>query len=621
DTWEAINNALQGPQAIWLIGVGDETQRISQFVLENENIINEKKRLILLESLKVVDLAEQIFGANHAGSRLANKINEWYPISGKINDDIKRACIEHEHGQEECALWFNRFGHPTHHLVQVAVNGKLLKDDITGFVQAPIVLLQYLLGASILEDLTVGEVIISLTKQTKVWLPNNRDISCAIIGKFIQGSKIDEKRLTHRLVTDEDELDFLIKDCTNAGTFAGREKCPLGFILTYYKGHQPQYTHLRASMLAYAHINLLKMLRRFKPNKVVRITTDSIYVRKEALYKIKNVSAFFKQEKAKDSDLCPHTYPLCAMCTDPEEFFISKSEYAKWIKEFLKTKMPLEIQPGQWHDKGEKKYGPNADIIYWPKNRYWKSIKDITKNINMVVFTHTNALAKDFQNDRKVKAQTWYSFFRWNGVGEWNPECIGEKKFPRVVIWDKAKCSRLQELKKKIRHQNNRVQLDLFHEALPVAKKWKYLESEWKPSDHGCKQNCLVQISSSSEKKELVKNDIIYLPLNTLSDKFLQGMLGKEKAIDWELGYTMTIHTSQGMTLKAPQRVWVIDEHLAWDNLIYLAVGHVEYLGQLIQIEEYMNQDKKKGREFNLFEWDEAGNPDQWTVDRIDNKL
>jgi len=31
------------------------------------------------------------------------------------------------------------------------------------------------------------------------------------------------------------------------------------------------------------------------------------------------------------------------MCSDPEEFLISKSEYAKWIniKEFLKTKRPL----------------------------------------------------------------------------------------------------------------------------------------------------------------------------------------------------------------------------------------------------------------------------------------
>ncbi|CAG8823345.1 15098_t:CDS:1, partial [Gigaspora rosea] len=150
----------------------------------------------------------------------------------------------------------------------------------------------------------------------------------------------------------------------------------------------------------------------------------------------------------------------------------------------------------------------------------------------------------------------------------------------------------------------------------------------------GRKQNCLVQIPSSSEKEELVKNDIEYLLLNTLSDKFLKDILADTKVIDWELGYTMTIHTSQGMTLKSPQRVWVIDENLTWDNLIYLAVGRIEYLSQLIRVEapplppeiaqkieekkkkkrlehelrpsiqekliRYMGQDKEKGHEFDL---------------------
>ena len=76
-------------------------------------------------------------------------------------------------------------------------------------------------------------------------------------------------------------------------------------------------------------------------------------------------------------------------------------------------------------------------------------------------------------------------------------------------------------------------------------------------------------------------------------------------------------------------RLWAIDENLAWDNLIYLAVGRVKYLNQLIrvgapslppEIEEdkkklerelrpsiqekligYMRQDKEKGREFDLY--------------------
>ena len=156
---------------------------------------------------------------------------------------------------------------------------------------------------------------------------------------------------------------------------------------------------------------------------------------------------------------------------------------------------------------------------------------------------------------------------------------------------------RLQELKKKMQCQNNRVQSDLFREALPNTEKWEYLEAEWKPLDHilsahllfrritsqrclklhrekysnvpiqliyrprnGHKQNYLVPIPGSSEKRELVKNDIIHLPLNTLPDKFLKDMLADKKVIDWELGYAMTIHTSQGMTLKASQRVWVIDK-------------------------------------------------------------
>ena len=88
------------------------------------------------------------------------------------------------------------------------------------------------------------------------------------------------------------------------------------------------------------------------------------------------------------------------------------------------------------------------------------------------------------------------------------------------------------------------------------------------------------------------------------------------------------------MTLKAPQCVWVIDENLVWDNLIYLAVGCVKYLSQLIWVESspllpeiaqeieeakkkkwlkhelkpsiqekligYMGQDKEKSYEFNL---------------------
>src|SRR5581483_12162748 len=61
-------------------------------------------------------------------------------------------------------------------------------------------------------------------------------------------------------------------------------------------------------------------------------------------------------------------------------------------------------------------------------------------------------------------------------------------------------------------------------------------------------------------------------------------MLADKKVIDWKLEYAITIHTSQGMTLKALQNVWVINENLAWNNLKYLAIGCVEYLSQLIWV-------------------------------------
>ena len=126
-----------------------------------------------------------------------------------------------------------------------------------------------------------------------MWLPEDRNQGCIFIGKFTQGSKADRKRLTRRLVTDEGELDYLVRDTRQSGTLVGAPmKCPLGHILTYYDGSQPQYTHLRASMLAFAHINLLEMLRRFTPEEAVRVATDSIYVQKSALHKLSGVGAF-----------------------------------------------------------------------------------------------------------------------------------------------------------------------------------------------------------------------------------------------------------------------------------------------------------------------------------------
>ena len=72
-----------------------------------------------------------------------------------------------------------------------------------------------------MKSLKVGEAMISLGKQTDVWLPEDLNQGCAIIGKFTQGSKAGGKRLTRRLVTDPGELAFLVRDTRVSGTLVG----------------------------------------------------------------------------------------------------------------------------------------------------------------------------------------------------------------------------------------------------------------------------------------------------------------------------------------------------------------------------------------------------------------
>ena len=88
------------------------------------------------------------------------------------------------------------------------------------------------------------------------------------------------------------ELEFLVFDHGKVAPWWEHPKSSPWDILTYYDRSQPQYTHLRASMLVYAHINLFSMLSRFTRDKEVRVATDSIYVRKSALKRLEGVEAF-----------------------------------------------------------------------------------------------------------------------------------------------------------------------------------------------------------------------------------------------------------------------------------------------------------------------------------------
>ena len=80
----------------------------------------------------------------------------------------------------------------------------------------------------------------------------------------------------------------------------------------------------------------------------------------------------------------------------------------------------------------------------------------------------------------------------------------------------------------------------------------------------------MVTIPGTRQREELSLNDVIQVTIEAA-----------EKAVktdDWRLGYALTVHSSQGLTIKSPQKVWIIDDYLQWSNLAYLAVSRVEYI-------------------------------------------
>ena len=63
--------------------------------------------------------------------------------------------------------------------------------------------------------------------------------------------------------------------------------------------------------------------------------------------------------------------------------------------------------------------------------------------------------------------------------------------------------------------------------------------------------------------------------------KYAREVLGGMWGSDWALGYAITVHSSQGLTIVDPQKVWIIDDYLQWSNFAYLAILRVEDLSQL----------------------------------------
>ena len=89
--------------------------------------------------------------------------NAWKPTPASLLKDIQKAFVEHGHGglwnsmdydmrdvvsidikacypasfqgMGEAKPYFERFGHPTHHMTRVAINGALPRDVGTGFAE------------------------------------------------------------------------------------------------------------------------------------------------------------------------------------------------------------------------------------------------------------------------------------------------------------------------------------------------------------------------------------------------------------------------------------------------------------------------------------------------------
>ena len=250
DVWHAIREATHSsPLAVWLLGGHDRQLSVDQFVLQDGCTYRTQDAHERLQAfcarLGNPELAERAFGENHAASIMAKEKKAWKPTPASLLQDIRKACVEHGHGglwnlmdydmrdvvsidmkfcypasfqgMGEAKPYFERFGHPTHHMTHVAINGALPRDLGTGFAEVqewefeatchpclvgkafcrcrvgPDAALGVPCGVWLVEDSQSQEAIVSFGRQTEVWLPDGRDEACSGIGKFTQGSVDDGK--------------------------------------------------------------------------------------------------------------------------------------------------------------------------------------------------------------------------------------------------------------------------------------------------------------------------------------------------------------------------------------------------------------------------------------------
>ncbi|MEW8688323.1 MAG: hypothetical protein AB2556_21130, partial [Candidatus Thiodiazotropha sp.] len=86
------------------------------------------------------------------------------------------------------------------------------------------------------------------------------------------------------------------------------------------------------------------------------------------------------------------------------------------------------------------------------------------------------------------------------------------------------------------------------------------------------RQNIMVTIpgpmvpDGRPDQQDLVLNDVVEVPLQNARE-VPDGKWGQ----NWALGYAITVHSSQVLTIADPHKVWIINDYLQWSNLAYLA--------------------------------------------------
>ena len=233
--WHVIRDATYGePLAVWLLGGHDRQLSVDQFVMQDARTYRTQEAHERLQAICArlgnPELAERAFGENHSANIMAKERNAWKLTPTSLLQDIQNACVEHGNGglwnsidydtrdvvridmkafypasfqgMDEAKPYFERFGHPTHHMTRVAINDALPRDVGTGFAEvqewefeatchpviparfgrhfadaglAPTPLLVFLVESGLLKTLKVREAIVSFGRQSEVWLPDGRD--------------------------------------------------------------------------------------------------------------------------------------------------------------------------------------------------------------------------------------------------------------------------------------------------------------------------------------------------------------------------------------------------------------------------------------------------------------